>query len=779
MGINSDSGNLESWINDGNPLVGTVPLQLNAWNHVALTYDATGRTLYVNGAPAGSGDAPAIPPDDNGAVIGDVTHEPYSSCFEGLIDEVSVYDRALTSNEIAGIYAAGSAGKCVLGVLPVIVAQPQNSTNLAGTSAAFSVTATGSQPLSYQWQCSGTNLINGGRISGATTNQLTISSLQLSDAGSNYSVVVTNAYGSTNSAVAALAVTCPAITLAPASPTLPPGTVGVMYNQTISASGGAGSCTFGLTSGSLPAGLGLTNGAIGGKPTAAGTNTFTVTATDTNSCPGSASYTLKVTCPAITLAPASPTLPPGTVGVMYNQTISASGGAGSYSFTNTDGTLPAGLSLSRDGGLGGTPSASGTNAFTVTATDANGCAISQTYTLVIVNDQCWTRTTFDFSTTIFTNWTVTAGGATNVTPYQDRGGMAITVTSTGNNSGSFLPGGSLSSFGGFWLANCSFSLPLNATTISLTYTNLGVDDRVVLMLNGRPIGATGISATSPNQTYQGQMVFEDGGALQACSFTGPNASVSATVTTGFNLGGVNTIQAIINNTYSGIFGGTTTFVSGGDYTSFGVLGTVSYSVPAITLTPPTLPAAAVGVAYSNTLSASGGTGPYSFTKTAGSLPTGLSLSGDGLLRGTPSASGTNAFTVTATDNNSCTGSQSYTLIVGVVPAITVQPQNTTNAVGSSASFSVTATGSQPLSYQWQSNGTNLLNGGRISGANINELTIANVQLSDAGNYQVIVTNTYRYHQQHRGQSHCHEYGYLRVSTIGAGGLVARGGERPG
>ena len=138
---------------------------------------------------------------------------------------------------------------------------------------------------------------------------------------------------------------------------------------------------------------------------------------------------------------------------------------------------------------------------------------------------------------------------------------------------------------------------------------------------------------------------------------------------------------------------------------------LTVTCPAITLTPSTLPASAVGAAYSQGLTASGGTGPYSFTNTAGSLPAGLSISGGGVLSGTPSTSGTNSFTVQATDANGCAGSQAYTLIVGVVPAFTSQPVSQTNTVGSTAVFNVTATGSQPLSYQWRFDGTNLTSGG--------------------------------------------------------------------
>ena len=74
------------------------------------------------------------------------------------------------------------------------------------------------------------------------------------------------------------------------------------------------------------------------------------------------------------------------------------------------------------------------------------------------------------------------------------------------------------------------------------------------------------------------------------------------------------------------------------------------------------------------------------------------------------------------------------------PAITLQPQGRTNSVGAVATFSVGASGTAPLSYQWRFNNANLSNGGQISGATSNVLTITNVQTANAGNYLVVVAN---------------------------------------
>ncbi|MGH9835196.1 MAG: Ig domain-containing protein, partial [Blastocatellia bacterium] len=81
--------------------------------------------------------------------------------------------------------------------------------------------------------------------------------------------------------------------------------------------------------------------------------------------------------------------------------------------------------------------------------------------------------------------------------------------------------------------------------------------------------------------------------------------------------------------------------------------------PTITLNPASLPGAALGVAYSQTFTASGGLGPYTFTRTAGTLPPGLSLNSGGSLSGAPNATGAYNFTIQATGVNGCTGSRSY------------------------------------------------------------------------------------------------------------------------
>ena len=73
--------------------------------------------------------------------------------------------------------------------------------------------------------------------------------------------------------------------------------------------------------------------------------------------------------------------------------------------------------------------------------------------------------------------------------------------------------------------------------------------------------------------------------------------------------------------------------------------------------------------------------------------------------------------------------------------MTVHPVDQTNIVpGSDVSFSVTATGTAPLSYQWQKDGEDLTDGGSVTGATTATLTITGVMESDEGGYRCVVTN---------------------------------------
>jgi hypothetical protein len=130
----------------------------------------------------------------------------YDGTFNGTIDEVAVYSKALDAATVYAHYSAiyGS------GTAPSIVTQPSPTTNYVTLTAQFSTVAAGSVPLSYQWKRNNVDLsdgptASGSQISGSSTPNLQLTGLTLSDAGT-YSVGVTNAVGGVLSTGAQLTV---------------------------------------------------------------------------------------------------------------------------------------------------------------------------------------------------------------------------------------------------------------------------------------------------------------------------------------------------------------------------------------------------------------------------------------------------------------------------------------------------------------------------------------------------------------------------------------------
>ena len=187
-------------------LVCSNELPIGQFSHLVGTWDGATLRVYFNGVLNGARAPGATPVDlGYGFYIGGYyiqsggTVSYSGQYFNGLIDEPSYYNRALTSTEVEALYAAGAAGKCRAGVPPSITIQPQDQTVVKSASTTFSVVAGGSSPLSYQWQFNATPL------AGATDSALTLNSVQPTNVGT-YTVTVTNLYGATNSAGATLTV---------------------------------------------------------------------------------------------------------------------------------------------------------------------------------------------------------------------------------------------------------------------------------------------------------------------------------------------------------------------------------------------------------------------------------------------------------------------------------------------------------------------------------------------------------------------------------------------
>ena len=174
-------------------------------------------------------------------------HGGHAGQISGATTNVLTISNAQTNNsgnysvivtDIAGSVTSSNAVLRVTNIPPAIKVQPASQTVSVGSNVTFTVTATGTAPLSYQWQTNGMNLVNGGRISGVTTNVLAISNAQTND-NADYTVIVTNIAGSVTSSNAVLTVAlAPVITMQP-TPTNQSMAVGAKATFTVTAVGKA------------------------------------------------------------------------------------------------------------------------------------------------------------------------------------------------------------------------------------------------------------------------------------------------------------------------------------------------------------------------------------------------------------------------------------------------------------------------------------------------------------------------------------------------------------
>ncbi len=191
LGINNGTGRLESWVNNDSSkrLIGANALTSNDWNHVALVFDGTRRFLYLNGTLSGSTNTAAIIDDDSGATIGQVTQADSNSPLVGSVDEVSLYNRALSALEIS-VLAASRAGKCFTNApAPAFALLPTNRTAYLGESITLVGIAMGSPRPEYQWE------FNGAALRNETNATLTLPSVNFSHDG-DYRLVARNPVGS-------------------------------------------------------------------------------------------------------------------------------------------------------------------------------------------------------------------------------------------------------------------------------------------------------------------------------------------------------------------------------------------------------------------------------------------------------------------------------------------------------------------------------------------------------------------------------------------------------
>jgi len=490
---------------------------------------------------------------------------------------------------------------------------------------------------------------------------------------------------------------CEGVTISPTGTAVPAGRINTPYSAIFTAIGATAPYTFGLGTGSaLPPGLTLAaSGLLSGTPTVGGDFSFLVVATSANGCVGQALIFLPINCLA-TLNPANPTLPAATVGTAYSVTFSLTAGVAPYAFSLT-GTPPPGLSLNTSTGvLSGAPAQAGTFNFIIRATDPNGCGANRLYSLTVNNPPCPTITIAPAGPLppgvagVAVNQSSTAAGGTSPYAFSLAAGAlpaGLTLASNGNLTGTpTLPG------------NYGF-------TVRATDANGCTGERgYTLVVNSAPCPSVTINNNSPLPA--GRV-----GTSYSLAFTGTGGTTPYvfSITAGVLPGGLTLSPG---GTLSG------TPMPAGNYNfnvrltdAKGCMDEANYDLvinnpecPAVTINPATLPAGTIGAAYNQALTATGGSGSYSFSISAGTLPTGLSLASGGALGGTPTVAGNYSFTVRASLASGCAGERSYTIAV-TNNLITSVSAASFNATGGLAPESIIAAFGSNLAAATQVAGT--------------------------------------------------------------------------
>ena len=234
-----------------------------------------------------------------------------------------------------------------------------NSIDQGQTDTITATVLNDAKNAGVQWGASG-----GGSLTGQTVSSATYNAPASVSAAFTATITATSISDPTKSSSLQIKVNpLPAIT----TTSLPQATAGIAYSATLAVSGGASPYKWGITSGTLPAGLSLnsSSGVISGIPTGASSSSVTFEVTD--GAGNTASQAISITVappPPLTITTTS--LPGGTNGTPYTQTLQASEGVPPYTWLLTSGSLPPGLTLSSNGAISGTPSGTTTTTFTFT-----------------------------------------------------------------------------------------------------------------------------------------------------------------------------------------------------------------------------------------------------------------------------------------------------------------------------------------------------------------------------------------------------------------------------
>jgi hypothetical protein len=575
---------------------------------------------------------------------------------------------ATASKSISITSAARTALSVTSTILPTATAGQQYETLLNSTG--------GTRPVT--WKLESGSLPPGLSLDPETG---TIAGTPSASGQAKVTVRATDAAEPAQSATATVTLTTvPESELLAVTATKPPaGKAGEYYGLTLNSTGGTAPITWAVSSGTLPEGLTLdpSSGEISGLPSAPGIYPVTVAATDRSTPTArTASVELKLVIEAAShLAILTPTLPAAIQGSEYVATLNAEGGVSSYSWQVTSGNLPPGLSLENSSGtIEGTPTESGSFTFTATVNDGSTPApqgTGATYTITVAaSSPTVTFTPPEATVNVPYSYTPEANGG--VEPYSwslSSGELPVGLSldeATGTISG--IPTSSGSSPLTLRLADSSQPSPQSISAVG-TLT-VGPAPPLRIESAGIPGGINGLPYRS--------VVFVSGGT-EPFAFSIKHGSLPPGVSL---------------DPSSGVLAGTpeaegsfefTVQVSDASQPSQSRTASFTLTVgppPALSIATTELAEANAGTGFAQTLIATGGTAPYIWSISSGTLPPGVTLSeSTGELAGTPTGSGSFSFTAQTTDSSLTPQTASVALTLTVNPASPLSLTTTSLSAG--------------------------------------------------------------------------------------------------
>jgi hypothetical protein len=538
------------------------------------------------------------------------------------------------------------------------------------------------------------------------------------------------------------------------APNNPSGTVGQVYSGQVFASGGTPNYSYAVTGGSLPPGVTLNggNGQLSGTPTLAGSDTFTVRATDAEGNQASQSVTITIN-PVLSMPN---TLPTDDVGTPYNQSLDVSGGVAPYTYLLASGSLPPGLGIDNSAGaITGTPTATGTYCFTVYVGDSNFPQADGTFPACITINNVLNQlhlTTSSATAEVGVPFSLTLKGASGgTTPYTWStdalnplpAGVSLNAT-TGVISGTFqAPGRYQDSIIEHNIIGDYPDITVTDATGASSSDSLTIVilPQLTLPAQELPDGETGsaysqsVSASGGDGTY----TYATAAATGSLSDIPPGLALSPST------------GAITGTPTNGDIGTYSFSVSVHDGSGGTATQTFSIAIgDGATATAPIITSADAAMFtadVANTFTVTTAGSPTPELTVSGGLPNGVTFTdnhdGTATLAGAPNllAAGSHSFVITAANGVDPAADQSFTMLIGLPPAITTQPDSQTVAAGTDTGFTSAATGTPTPTVLWQVS-VDGANWSTVSGATSPTLSLPAVPASLNGlQYRAVYTNT--------------------------------------